>query len=269
MGITAHITVKGHPVEAARLRAWAAQHVDQIDAPTVVDEFFVALLAAGASKVEFSLSARVTASGSPLPPPSQCSYRLAAATKQAGASSPGSPARAVSPPTSTDCGRCSGHGRPRARRPGDRKGLPLLPLVPRLRLRCAPRRRRRPRQWRPADQQVRLPAPPGKARPDTARGPAAVTDLKLPSALDLTRPQFDGWACVWCSIPLMGMEGVVSAGRAEGHDGRPRHGRRGLRLPCLHLGPYDPRRARPCAAWSAGWRSHIQREGRAIAVIRR
>lgn len=38
----------------------------------------------------------------------------------------------------------------------------------------------------------------------------------LPSALDLTRPQFDGWACVWCGIPLLGMEGVVSAGRATG-----------------------------------------------------
>ncbi|MFJ2162345.1 hypothetical protein [Streptomyces sp. NPDC087856] len=55
MGINAHITVKGHPVEAAGLRAWTAQHVDQIDAPTVVDEFFIELLAAGASKVEFSL----------------------------------------------------------------------------------------------------------------------------------------------------------------------------------------------------------------------
>ncbi|MGR3871001.1 hypothetical protein ACUXZZ_20705 [Streptomyces graminifolii] len=55
MGINAHITVKGHPVEAAGLRAWAADHVDQIDAPTVVDEFFTALLAAGASKVEVSL----------------------------------------------------------------------------------------------------------------------------------------------------------------------------------------------------------------------
>lgn len=38
----------------------------------------------------------------------------------------------------------------------------------------------------------------------------------LPSALDLTRAQFDGWACVWCGIPLMGMSGVVSAGRATG-----------------------------------------------------
>jgi hypothetical protein len=55
MGINAHITVKGHPVEAAGLRAWTAQHVDLTDAPTVVEEFFIELLAAGASKVEFSL----------------------------------------------------------------------------------------------------------------------------------------------------------------------------------------------------------------------
>ncbi|MEV7389645.1 hypothetical protein [Streptomyces sp. NPDC091215] len=36
----------------------------------------------------------------------------------------------------------------------------------------------------------------------------------LPSALDLTRAQFDGWACVWCGMPLR--KGAVSAGRAEG-----------------------------------------------------
>jgi hypothetical protein len=55
MGITAHITVKGHPAEAAGLRAWTAQHVDQIDAPAVVNEFFIALLGAGASKIEVTL----------------------------------------------------------------------------------------------------------------------------------------------------------------------------------------------------------------------
>lgn len=38
----------------------------------------------------------------------------------------------------------------------------------------------------------------------------------LPSALDLPRPQYEGWACVWCGIPLLGMEGTVSAGRATG-----------------------------------------------------
>lgn len=43
-----------------------------------------------------------------------------------------------------------------------------------------------------------------------------MTGRALPSALELSRPQFDGWACVWCGIPLMGMGGVVSAGRATG-----------------------------------------------------
>ncbi|MGR3871002.1 hypothetical protein ACUXZZ_20710 [Streptomyces graminifolii] len=46
-----------------------------------------------------------------------------------------------------------------------------------------------------------------------------MTAPALPSALDLTRPQFDGWACVWCGVPLMGMAGVTSAGRAEGQIG--------------------------------------------------
>lgn len=40
---------------------------------------------------------------------------------------------------------------------------------------------------------------------------------RLPSALDLTRPQFDGRACVWCGIPLW--KNAVSAGRSEGRLG--------------------------------------------------
>lgn len=39
----------------------------------------------------------------------------------------------------------------------------------------------------------------------------------LPSALDLTRPQFDGRACVWCSTPLW--QNAVAVGRAEGRLG--------------------------------------------------
>lgn len=38
----------------------------------------------------------------------------------------------------------------------------------------------------------------------------------LPSALDLPRPQYEGWACVWCGIPLLGIKGTVRAGRATG-----------------------------------------------------
>lgn len=55
MGINAHITVKGHPVEAAGLRAWTAQHAEHPDAPAVVNEAFIALLGAGANKIEVTL----------------------------------------------------------------------------------------------------------------------------------------------------------------------------------------------------------------------
>lgn len=44
-----------------------------------------------------------------------------------------------------------------------------------------------------------------------------MTARPLPSALELTRPQFDGWACVWCRTPLG--KGAVSAGRATGSVG--------------------------------------------------
>lgn len=40
---------------------------------------------------------------------------------------------------------------------------------------------------------------------------------KLPSALELSRAQFDGWACVFCRRQLG--KGAVSAGRAKGHVG--------------------------------------------------
>lgn len=39
----------------------------------------------------------------------------------------------------------------------------------------------------------------------------------LPGVEELTRLQFDGWACVWCGASLG--KGAVSAGRAEGRLG--------------------------------------------------
>ncbi|MGP4084193.1 hypothetical protein [Streptomyces sp. KR55] len=39
----------------------------------------------------------------------------------------------------------------------------------------------------------------------------------LPSALDLTRAQYSGWACCWCGRRLT--EGGVSAGIARGRSG--------------------------------------------------
>jgi hypothetical protein len=39
----------------------------------------------------------------------------------------------------------------------------------------------------------------------------------LPSALDLTRAQYNGWACVWCGARLD--KGAKSAGRATGQSG--------------------------------------------------
>ncbi|GGN59892.1 hypothetical protein GCM10011579_024470 [Streptomyces albiflavescens] len=40
---------------------------------------------------------------------------------------------------------------------------------------------------------------------------------QLPSALALTRPQYSGWACVWCGKRLS--SGAVSAGIARGSCG--------------------------------------------------
>lgn len=39
----------------------------------------------------------------------------------------------------------------------------------------------------------------------------------IPAVEELTRAQFDGWACVWCSTPLRA--GASSAGRTEGRLG--------------------------------------------------
>ncbi|MDQ0992148.1 hypothetical protein [Streptomyces sp. V3I7] len=42
-----------------------------------------------------------------------------------------------------------------------------------------------------------------------------MTRRPLPSALDLTRPQHSGWACVWCGKSLL-ETGGTSAGIARG-----------------------------------------------------
>jgi hypothetical protein len=97
-----------------------------------------------------------------------------------------------------------------------------------------------------------------------------VTGLELPSALDLTRPQFDGWACVWCGIPLMGMEGVTSAGRAEGRMGAHDMSVEVYACPACaiaHLRP--PPLALPVPPAAGGMAIAYSGEGRAIAVIRR
>ncbi len=39
----------------------------------------------------------------------------------------------------------------------------------------------------------------------------------LPSALELTRSQYSGWACVWCGASLA--RGGVSVGRVQGSIG--------------------------------------------------
>jgi hypothetical protein len=73
MGTNAHITVKGHPAEAAEVRSWTAEHVGHPDAPAVVNELFIAVLGAGADTIEVALSQagdrlKVTATGpAPLP----------------------------------------------------------------------------------------------------------------------------------------------------------------------------------------------------------
>ncbi|MGP4089549.1 hypothetical protein [Streptomyces sp. KR55] len=41
----------------------------------------------------------------------------------------------------------------------------------------------------------------------------------LPSALDLTRAQYSGWACCWCGKSLVDVTGAVSAGVSRGRDG--------------------------------------------------
>ncbi|MBU5946826.1 hypothetical protein ACPCAJ_02290 [Streptomyces griseoincarnatus] len=46
-----------------------------------------------------------------------------------------------------------------------------------------------------------------------------MTARPLPSADDLTGPQYQGWACVWCGASLWTERGGVSAGRARASDG--------------------------------------------------
>jgi hypothetical protein len=90
-----------------------------------------------------------------------------------------------------------------------------------------------------------------------------VTGLELPSALDLTRPQFDGWACVWCGIPLMGMEGVTSAGRAEGRMGAHDMGVEVYACPACTVAPMTPaERARALRGRRDGDRISLGRDAR-------
>lgn len=64
---------KGHPSEAAEVRAWTAARATHPDVPTVANELFVAILGAGADTIEITLSTagdrlRITATGpEPLP----------------------------------------------------------------------------------------------------------------------------------------------------------------------------------------------------------
>lgn len=46
-----------------------------------------------------------------------------------------------------------------------------------------------------------------------------MTAWTLPSADELTRPQHQGWACVWCGASLWTAQGGVSVGRAQVTDG--------------------------------------------------
>jgi hypothetical protein len=39
----------------------------------------------------------------------------------------------------------------------------------------------------------------------------------LPPATSLTRPQYDGWACIWCGASIK--DGGIPAGRAQGRIG--------------------------------------------------
>lgn len=64
---------KGHPSEAAQVRAWTRKRSPHPDAPAVVNELFVAVLSSGADLIEMTLSTagdrlKVTATGpNPLP----------------------------------------------------------------------------------------------------------------------------------------------------------------------------------------------------------
>jgi hypothetical protein len=69
-----------------------------------------------------------------------------------------------------------------------------------------------------------------------------VTGRPLPSALDLTRAQFDGWACVWCAAPLD--KGAVSQGRAQGAIGDHDMSIEVYACPECAIAPYVPRTRR-------------------------
>lgn len=64
---------KGHPIEARHVRLWTAGRVKHPDAPLIASELFVAILGAGATVIEMTLSTaghriRLTAEGpDPLP----------------------------------------------------------------------------------------------------------------------------------------------------------------------------------------------------------
>jgi hypothetical protein len=67
-GRTWRLAFKGHPSEAAGVRAWTSKRTPHPDAPTVANELFVAVLASGADLIEMTLSTagsrlKVTATG--------------------------------------------------------------------------------------------------------------------------------------------------------------------------------------------------------------
>jgi hypothetical protein len=62
------VTFVGHPIEAAAVRTWTAEHTAHPDAPLVASELFVAVMRSGARTVELVLIAagdrlRITAIG--------------------------------------------------------------------------------------------------------------------------------------------------------------------------------------------------------------
>lgn len=72
-GRTWRLAFKGHPSEAADVRAWTGKRSAHPDAPLVAHELFVAVLGSGADLIEMTLSTagsrlRITATGpEPLP----------------------------------------------------------------------------------------------------------------------------------------------------------------------------------------------------------
>jgi hypothetical protein len=67
-GRTYRLTFKGHPSEAAEVRAWTSKRSTHPDAPQVANELFVAILGSGADAIEMELSTagdrlRITADG--------------------------------------------------------------------------------------------------------------------------------------------------------------------------------------------------------------